>query len=113
MNNINRATVKKQARELIKGKVFQLFLVIFIAGLLTGGGSGFSFGFNLSNNDFDLFNENSGYSDDYSYDEDSDDFSFDENYDEDFNFDEFYEEQQDGEENPIENFGDNIQGAVS
>jgi len=37
---LNRALIKQQARQLIKGKVFILFLIIFVVGLLTGGISG-------------------------------------------------------------------------
>lgn len=37
---LNRALIKQQARQLIQGKVFILFLIIFVVGLLTGGISG-------------------------------------------------------------------------
>lgn len=37
---LNRALIKQQARQLIKGKVFILFLIIFVVGFLTGGISG-------------------------------------------------------------------------
>lgn len=37
---LNRALIKQQARQLIKNKVFILFLIIFVVGLLTGGVSG-------------------------------------------------------------------------
>ncbi len=37
---LNRSLIKQQARQLIAGKVFILFLIIFVVGLLTGGISG-------------------------------------------------------------------------
>ena len=38
---LNRSLIKQQARQLIQGRVFILFLIIFVVGLLSGGLSGF------------------------------------------------------------------------
>lgn len=81
MNNINRAVVKQQARNIIKGKFFYLFLVTLIVSVLTG--LTYSFDFDVKNNDFELFRDNRG---NHSYENDSDYFN-------DFDYD-----------NPIENF---------
>ena len=52
---INRATIKEQARQLIKGNVLQLFIISLVVGILTGtlaaGASAASSGFNSANND--------------------------------------------------------------
>ncbi|MBR3149940.1 MAG: DUF975 family protein [Eubacterium sp.] len=63
---INRAIVKQQAQDLIKGNVFKLFLITIIIGLLTGGGMSFS-----SGNFDDIFDK----FDDKSYSQKSDDGS--------------------------------------
>lgn len=96
MNYINRALVKQQAKNIIKGKVFYIFLVTFIVVSLAN----MSVGFNIANNynyyfdknDFEFFNDNKGgynefydyYSDfgedfdgGYEYDNPIDDFEFD------------------------------------
>ncbi|MDE6863900.1 MAG: DUF975 family protein [Eubacterium sp.] len=96
MNYINRALVKQQAKDIIKGKVFYIFLVTFIVASLAN----MSVGFNIANNynyyfdknDFEFFNDNKGgynefydyYSDfgedfdgGYEYDNPIDDFEFD------------------------------------
>lgn len=120
MNDINRAVVKQQAKDLIRGKVFQLFIIIFIVGLLTGSGSGFglNFNFKLNNNNFNFgelfgrhsytedYGHNYGYNYNYGYDYDDDEYDYDGDADDDFDFDQFYENQQNGVENPIEDFED-------
>lgn len=89
MNRINRSLVKTQARQMIKGKVFYLFLISFIVSVLTG--AGVSVNFNLSTFD-SLHNSNDffgNYFDDYDYDDDYfDSFGYDEsdNPIEDFEF---------------------------
>ena len=86
MNKINRSLVKSQARQIIKGKVFYLFLITFIVTLLTGGITSVfnvSDSFNNLSDDMDKY-----YSDDF--------FSDDHNYD----FDDFYNDNN----NPIEGF---------
>lgn len=45
MNKINRSLVKTQARQIIRGKVFYLFIITIIVGFLSGS----SFYFNFSN----------------------------------------------------------------
>lgn len=50
MNNINRPLVKLQAKQIIKGKVFQLFLISFVVSILAGlGGTGINLNINLNN----------------------------------------------------------------
>lgn len=93
MNNIDRRLVKSQAKELIKGKVFPLFLVIFIVSVLSGGASGgISF--------IQSFNDDSQYSD-YNFDKNNGYSESDENYFNNFNF-----------ENPIENFEYNAEDSI-
>jgi uncharacterized membrane protein len=70
MNQINRALVKSQAKEIIRGKVFVLFLISFVVTILTGG---ITYTYNISNTVSDLFNNDSSYADDnysnyYTYD---------------------------------------------
>lgn len=90
MNKINRPLVKMQAKQIIKGKVFQLFLISFLIMLLTGSGNVFKMITDLK--DFD-FNKSFGneFFDDYS---DNNEHYFDK-FD-DFDFDDF--------ENPIDGF---------
>lgn len=92
MNYINRALVKQQAKEIIRGKVFYVFLVSFIVSLLANMSVGFNVNFNynnIKNNDFELFEDNKGgYQDFYDYYSDfgdKDDFDYD-NPIEDFEF---------------------------
>lgn len=94
MNYINRALVKQQAKDIIRGKVFYLFLVSIIVSLLVSMSAGFNvvnYNYNFNNNDFELFKDNKGgYQDFYDYyddfGDDNDDFDFD-NPIEDFEFD--------------------------
>ncbi len=94
MNYINRALVKKQARDIIKGRFFYLFLITFIVALLTNMSIGFNISdinnYNFNNNDFEFFNDKK---DDYNnfYDYYSD-------------FGEDYNENYDSDNNPIEDF---------
>lgn len=100
MNKINRSLVKSQARQIIKGKVFYLFIITFVVSVLTGG---ISVTFSFVNEINSINNYNNSRSDDYNYG----DFGnyFDYNYDDDD--DDFY---YDGE-NPIENFELNSKSA--
>lgn len=96
MNPINRAIVKSQARELIKGKFFYLFIISFIVAILTGS-SAVNLNFNFSNNSFgDFGNSQNDY---YDY--------FDKDYYSDYfeNFD--FEDGDDSFSNPIEGFENN------
>ncbi|MBE6816950.1 MAG: DUF975 family protein [Ruminococcaceae bacterium] len=85
---INRAVVKQQAQEIIKGNVFKLFIISFIVGILAGGSS--SINFNHTTDLDDLFDrDRNPFAE--NYDEDGDNFGFDEfttEYDENF-FNEF------------------------
>lgn len=79
MNNINRPLVKSQAKQIIKGKVFQLFIISIIVTTLTGiAGTGVNLNYNINNN-----NNNS-----------NDPFGY-------------FEEFDGGEFNPIEDFSFN------
>lgn len=85
MNKINRALVKAQAKQFIKGKVFYLFLISFIVSLLTGTVS--TVIESVTNyDDFDDLNSyysddnyDYGYFDDYDSDTDNPIDSFDYN----------------------------------
>jgi len=92
--NLDRALIKSQAKQLIKGNVFKFFVIIFVVTLLTSGGTIYSSvtsGVNqLSNTFSDGYNDNYGLND---YDE--------------YDFDDFVEgyDNQDGmEEFNIEDF---------
>lgn len=89
MNKINRSLVKSQARQIIKGKVFYLFLITFIVTILTGGVTSV---FNVSNNYDNLYDDLDKYY--------SDDFFSDYGDDHDYDFDDFYNDNN----NPIEGF---------
>lgn len=89
MNKINRPLVKSQARQIIKGKVFYLFLITFIVTTLTGGISSV---FNLSGNFDNLYGDLDKYY--------SDDFFSGYGEDHDYDFDDFYNDNN----NPIEGF---------
>lgn len=94
MNNIDRKLVKSQAKELIKGKVFKLFLIILIVSTLTGG---LSSGLNFVRN----FDDDSQYTDS-NYDKNNHSAESDEDYFSNFNY-----------ENPIENFEFNSKNSIS
>ncbi len=97
MNKINRSLVKSQARQIIKGKVFYLFIITFIVSLLTTGSSAFlNLGnLNIGNRSTDYYNDYSEYFDGY------DDFD---DYDDSYDF---------SQDNPIENFQFNsVDGAA-
>ena len=57
--NLDRSLIKSQAKELIKGNVFKLFVIIFVVTLLTGSGAAFSGASSATNN----LNDPSTYSD--------------------------------------------------
>lgn len=96
MNNINRPLVKSQARQIIKGKVFLLFVIYFIVAVLTGGITttvNFATTFNDAEELFEYnYGNGNSYYDDYNYD--------DYNYFDDDYFSDFY----DGSGNPIDGF---------
>ena len=82
--NINRATVKQQAKDIIKGNVLKLFIISLIIGALTGGGTAFSSGSNIDLDD--IFDGKNPFSDRGSKNDD-DFYNFDEfttDYDSDF-----------------------------
>ncbi len=78
MMKINRAVVKQQAKDIIKGNVFKLFLITLIIGVLTGGGMTFS-NTNIGGLDDILdrnpFSQNQDDNDSYDFDEFTTEFS--------------------------------------
>lgn len=97
MDRINRVVVKQQARELIRGKWFYLFLISIVVSLLTNG-SAISTNVNtVVNDDYD----NSYYIQDY-------DDNYGDNYYDDY-YDYFSDNfgGQENSDNPIENFSFN------
>lgn len=100
MNNINRALVKSQAREIIKGKVFLLFIISMIVSLLTSGGM-------RINLDTDGFDEIKDWVKDnvrvHAFDDDYDDDFDDDDYDDFFEY--FGNDGLNDSDNPIEGFG--------
>lgn len=92
MNKINRSLVKSQARQIIRGKVFYLFIITLVVFVITGG---ISVVFNVGNNIGSFYNFSNSTNDDY---DDFDDY-FNYNYDYDDGDDFYY----DGD-NPIESF---------
>lgn len=80
MNKIDRATVKGQARQIIKNRVFVLFIITFIVMALTN----FSL---ISTHDLDDFIDGlkDGYNFGYNYGNDNKD------YDDDFDLDDYFE----------------------
>lgn len=90
MNEINRVVVKQQARDIIKGKFFYLFLVTLVVSILTG--VTYSADLHIDNKDFELFRDNQN---NYSSENDKDYFdNFDYNNPiENFEFNSFNSEQ--------------------
>ncbi|MCH5321764.1 MAG: DUF975 family protein, partial [Eubacterium sp.] len=96
MNDINRSLVKSQAQQIIKGKVFYLFLITLVVTILTGGlTSVYNFGSNLSDEIINSYGSGSSYDNGYGYYGDFDDY-FERNFGDD-GFD-FYDN------NPFEDF---------
>lgn len=96
MNNINRVLVKSQAKQLIRDRVFILFIVSAVALILTNGlsiSTGIADGYNTAKN-----------GNDYSYSDGNDLNDYNDYYD-------YFNQFSDGEgsqssnDNPLENFG--------
>lgn len=96
MNNINRVLVKSQAKQLIRDRVFILFIVSAVALILTNGlsiSTGIADGYNSAKN-----------GNDYSYSDGNDLNDYNDYYD-------YFNQFSDGEgyqsdnDNPLENFG--------
>ncbi|MGN0521823.1 MAG: DUF975 family protein [Eubacterium sp.] len=103
MNKINRTLVKSQAKQLIKDKVFSLFLICIVVMILTGGVSaGINLNYNIDNY-LDELQTNEYYSDDnydgYSYGYGDFDDYFEDNFG--FDYDDYY--SQEGV-NPFDSF---------
>lgn len=69
MNHINRAVVKQQAKDIIKGRIFYLFLITLIVSILANMSLGYR-NLDISGNDFELFRKNDNSSSE-SYNNDS------------------------------------------
>lgn len=92
MNKINRPLVKSQARQIIKGKVFLLFIISFLVSVLAGGAT---YVYNFSSNYDNLMDDYNHYSDD----------NFDNYYDDYFDQFDFNDDDNYTDENPIDDFG--------
>ena len=118
--NLDRSLIKSQAKELIKGNVFKLFIIIAVVTLLTGGGVLFSSANSATNN---MNNAGTTYSDSGDLENSIDEYDFDEfneNGDiESFDFGEFandIEEQAEAEErslSPVARVASTVSGFAS
>ena len=118
--NLDRSLIKSQAKELIKGNVFKLFIIIAVVTLLTGGGVLFSSANSATNN---MNNAGTTYSDSGDLENSIDEYDFDEfneNGDiESFDFGEFandIEEQAEPEErslSPVARVASTVSGFAS
>lgn len=91
MNNINRVVVKSQAKQIIKDKVFVLFIVTAVASFLFSGMSTIGSAASVADATKQVY-DNSIFDDDSDLDD----------YDDYYDFGQYYDEDGD---NPIENFG--------
>ncbi|MBR3737125.1 MAG: DUF975 family protein [Eubacterium sp.] len=118
--NLDRSLIKSQAKELIKGNVFKLFIIIAVVTLLTGGGTLFSSASSATNN---MKNAGTTYSDSGDLENSIDEYDFDEFTEEgdieSFDFGEFandIEEQAEREEralSPVARVASTISGFAS
>lgn len=91
MNKINRSLVKSQAQQIIKNKVFYLFLISFVVAMIANAGNSFNAVFNFNDNAINFGDYFDHYYDDR-YDDYFENFG---NYDDDDGYD---------YENPIDGF---------
>jgi len=91
MNKINRSLVKTQARQIIRGKVFYLFIITIIVTFLTGSSVYFNFS-NVNIGDHSSHNNFDNYYDHYDHFGGYDDF------------DDYDDAEDFLNDNPIENF---------
>lgn len=65
MNKINRSLVKSQAQQIIKNKVFYLFLISFVVTMIANAGNSFNTVLNIRDNTFDFDDYFEDYYNDY------------------------------------------------
>ena len=106
MNKINRSLVKSQAKQIIKEKIFALFvlsaIVLFLVNGLTVGISAYNSRDNLE----DIFGPSNGSSDNSSGQNTPEDFfNYFGNGDHDYDYDDGNDSGDSSSDNPIESFG--------
>lgn len=121
MNNINRSLVKSQAKQIIKDKIFALFVLSAIVIFLT---QGLTIGVNVYTDSDDIENlfgpkNSNGYSDNSNRNTPEDFFKYfngeqsddDDRYDDDDSYDDdSYDDGDSSSDNPIESFGQSYNG---
>lgn len=122
MNNINRSLVKSQAKQIIKDKIFALFVLSAIVIFLT---QGLTIGVNVYTDSDDIENlfgpkNSNGYSDNSNQNTPEDFFKYfngeqsddnDNSYDDDDSYDDdSYDDGDSSSDNPIESFGQSYNG---
>lgn len=121
MNNINRSLVKSQAKQIIKDKIFALFVLSAIVIFLT---QGLTIGVNIYTDSDDIENlfgpkNSNGYSDNSNRNTPEDFFKYfngeqsddDNSYDDDDSYDDdSYDDGDSSSDNPIESFGQSYNG---
>ena len=124
MNNINRSLVKSQAKQIIKDKIFALFVLSAIVLFLT---QGLTIGVNIYTDSDDIENlfgpkNSNGYSDNSNRNTPEDFFKYfngeqsdddDNSYDDDDSYDndDSYDDGDSSSDNPIESFGQSYNGS--
>lgn len=117
MNNINRSLVKSQAKQIIKDKIFALFVLSAIVIFLT---QGLTIGVNVYSDSDDIENlfgpkNSNGYSDNSNQNTPEDFFKYfngeqsDDN-DNSYDDDDSYDDGDSSSDNPIESFGQSYNG---
>ena len=118
MNNINRSLVKSQAKQIIKDKIFALFVLSAIVIFLT---QGLTIGVNVYTDSDDIENlfgpkNSNGYSDNSNRNTPEDFFKYcngeqsDDN-DNSYDDDDSYDDGDSSSDNPIESFGQSYNGS--
>lgn len=115
MNNINRSLVKSQAKQIIKDKIFALFVLSAIVIFLT---QGLTIGVNVYSDSDDIENlfgpkNSNGYSDNSNQNTPEDFFKYfngEQSDDDDRYDDDSYDDGDSSSDNPIESFGQSYNG---
>lgn len=115
MNNINRSLVKSQAKQIIKDKIFALFVLSAIVIFLT---QGLTIGVNVYTDSDDIENlfgpkNSNGYSDNSNQNTPEDFFKYfngEQSDDDDSYDDDSYDDGDSSSDNPIESFGQSYNG---
>ncbi len=118
MNNINRSLVKSQAKQIIKDKIFALFVLSAIVIFLT---QGLTIGVNVYTDSDDIENlfgpkNSNGYSDNSNRNTPEDFFKYfngeqSDDDDDSYNDDDSYDDGDSSSDNPIESFGQSYNGS--